>query len=148
MATMDETPDALNEFIVRRTEEHWEKTKTPYLLSKISTDLIHYGVNYRNIIGEGTTLKQYVSGLRSVRIVAHPIQKAKVGLVPAGSGFVFEIEPTVTSGSGSEHPKRARMPSQKYIVMQFLNLLSKLPAEELKSVTIPVHVLAKLVEDE
>jgi hypothetical protein len=62
MATMNETPDALNEFIVRRTDEHWEKTKAPYLLSKISTDLIPYGVNYRNIIGEGTTLKQYVSG--------------------------------------------------------------------------------------
>jgi len=40
------------------------------------------------------------------------------------------------------------MPPQRYIVMQFLNLLSKLPEEDLKSVNIPVHVLAKLVEDE
>jgi hypothetical protein len=148
MTTMNETPDELNAFIIRQTNEHWEKKKSPYLLSNISTDLIPYGVNYRNIIGEGTTLKQYVSGLPPVRVVVHPIQKAKVGLVPASSGFAFEMEPTVTGGSGSERPKRPRMPSQKHIVMQFLNLLSKLSAEELKSVTIPVHVLAKLVEDE
>jgi hypothetical protein len=148
MATMDETPEALNEFIIRRTNEHWEKTRAAYLLSNVSTDLIPYGVNYRNIIGVGTTLKQYVSGLPSVRVVIHPIQKAKVGLVPADSGFAFEIEPTVTGSGDSERPKRPRIPSQKHIVMQFLSLLSKLPAEELKSVIIPVHVLAKLVEDE
>lgn len=142
-------PESLNEFIVRKTNEHWEKTKAPYLLSYVTTDLAPLGAHYRNIIGEGVTLKQYVSGIPSVRVVVHPLHKAKVGLVPANVQFSFEIEPSVrSSGLVTEPLKRPRMPPQRYIVMQFLNLLSKLPEEDLKSVNIPVHVLAKLVEDE
>jgi hypothetical protein len=144
----DDAQQQIADHIVQRTLETWERKKEPYLLSQISTELSPKGLNYKSVLGAGTTLKQFVSTLPGVRVVIHPIQKAKVGLVPADSGFSFEIEPGVGAGGGlDDRPRRARVPSRKYVVMQFLDALSKLPEEELKSVNIPVHILAKLIED-
>ena len=102
----------------------------------------------KKVLSEGTTLRQFVATLDDLRIVVHPIQKAKIGVVPKDSPFTFEVEPTVKpTASTDERPRRIRQPNQRFVVMQFLAALSRLPPEDVKEVNIPVHVLARLMED-
>jgi hypothetical protein len=81
-----------------------------------------------------------------LRIVVHPTQKAKIGIVPNESAFVFDAEPTVAMISRNQRSKKPRQISQRYVVMQFLAALSRLSEENQKSVNISTHVLARLME--
>jgi hypothetical protein len=143
------TREGIADFILKLAQRTWEDKRSPLLLSNISPELKLRGVNYKDVLSEGETLRQFVSTLyKSIRIVAHPFQKAKIGVVPNESNFAFEVEPTVEpKRQGGERPKKTRLPSQRYIVMQFLTALSRLTEEEQKSVNIPVHILARLMED-
>jgi hypothetical protein len=146
---IESTREGIADFIIKLAQKTWEDTKSPLLLSNIPPQLKIKGVNYKDVLSEGMTLRQFVSTLdKSLKIVAHPFQKAKIGVVPNDSNFVFEVEPTVQpTRLGSERPKKTRLPNQRYIVMQFLTALSRLTEEEQKSVNIPVHILARLMED-
>jgi hypothetical protein len=151
---VEATPEGLAKFIVTRTKEHWEKFKQPYLLAYIPAELQPREIKYKEILGPGKTLKQFAALLQDgslsdeLKVIIHPTQKAKVGLIPKTSNFVFEVEPTVGPGPKSQdRPKKPRQPSQRFIVLQFLAALSRLSDEDLKTVNIPVNVLAKLMGD-
>jgi|ERR1035437_7337223 hypothetical protein len=144
---VEPTPDGIADYIRKRTHEVWEQKNTALLLSHISPELLLRGVNYKEVFPKGTTLKQFVSSLDDLRIVGHPVQKAKVGVVPKESPFAFEVESTVSPSPSDQQPKRSRQPNQRFIVSQFLAALSRLSEEEIKQVTIPVHILARLMED-
>jgi hypothetical protein len=146
---IEPTPEGIAKFLIGRTNEHWGKNKEPYLLSYVTPELQALGINYKAILGPGTTLKQFAGTLADqLKIVVHPIHKAKVGLVPATSNFVFHAEPTVGPIHAEDRPKKKpRQPSQRFIVMQFLAALSRLSEEEIKSVNIPVSILARLMEE-
>jgi hypothetical protein len=146
--TVDAAPDAIAAYIINRAKKLWAEKKAPLLLSNISPELKLRGVNYKDVLPEGTTLRQFVATLSDLRVVTHPIQKPKIGVVPKDSTFTFDVEPTVKSaGATDERPKRFRQTSQRYVVMQFLTVLSRLNPEEIKDVNIPVHVLARLMEE-
>ena len=144
---VEPTPEGIANYIRKRTHEVWEQQSSALFLSNISPELLLRGVNYKEVLPKGTTLKQFVSTLDDLRIVAHPLQKAKVGVVPKESPFTFKIEPTVGPSASSETPKKSRQLNQRVIVSQFLAALSRLSEEEIKQVTIPVHILARLMED-
>lgn len=147
MDDIEQTPKGISQFIVERVNAHWKQHLQPLLISKVAPELQLRGINYRSILEPGTTLKQFVSTVPDVKIVVHPLHKAKIGIVPKESSFTYEIEPTVTPASKGTTPKRPRKLSQRFIVQQFLTALSKLPEEDLKSISIPVHILAKLMEE-
>ena len=143
---VESTSDGIANFIVERAKEEWERFKRPYYLSNVSPELMLRNVNYKDVLGAGTSLKQFVGSLSCrVQLVSHPIHKAKVAAVPVDSGFSFEAEPAVATSQADEKPKRFRQNSQRYAVLQFLTALSHLTDEEQKSVVIPVHILAKLM---
>jgi hypothetical protein len=147
-AHVEATPEGIGEFIVMRARELWQEKKSPLLLSKIDPELKLHGINYKDILPQGTSLRQFVSTLdNKLRIVVHPIHKAKIGVVPHDSTFVFEAEPTVKPGPAIERQKKIRQPNQRFIVMQFLTALSRLNEEERNSVVIPVQILARLMEE-
>ena len=146
---VEATPDGIAAFIIRRAQQTWEEKQSPLLLSNISPELKVRGLNYKDVLPGGTTLRQFVATLdKDLRIVVHPVQKSKIGVVPNESTFVFEAEPTARPATaGTERPKKARQPNQRYIVMQFLSALSRLSENEQRSVSIPIHVLARLMEE-
>jgi hypothetical protein len=143
---IEATPDGIAKYIVERAQQTWDETKSPLLLSSISPELKLRGVNYKEVV-QGMTLRQFVGTLENLRIVVHPLQKAKIGVVPNDSTFVFEVKPTVRPATTGERSKKVRQPNQRYIVMQFLAALSRLSEDERKSVSIPIHILARLMEE-
>ena|SRR5690348_12121290 len=144
---VEPTPEGIANYIRKRTHEEWEQKSSALFLSNVSPELLLRGVNYKEVLPKGTTLKQFVSTLDDLRIVGHPLQKSKIGVVPKESPFTFEIEPTVGPSASNQKPKKSRQPNQRFIVSQFLAALSRLSEEEIKQVTIPVHILARLMED-
>lgn len=147
---VEPTPEGIGAYIVKRARETWDEKKGPLLLSNIDPELKKFGINYKEVLPPNTSLRQFASTLvNDLRIVIHPIHKAKIGVVPNESNFVFEAEPTVSlrASTESEHPKKNRRSNQRYVVMQFLAALATLSEDERKSVTIPVQVLARLMEE-
>lgn len=103
-------------------------------------------MNYREII-EPQTLKQFVSSLTdNVQVVQHPAQKSKIGLIPEGESYSF---PAFDDGIATLMPSKAHKvsPSRnpRYVVLNFLEALSQLEAEELEKVSIPISVLVRLL---
>ena len=143
---VDKTPEGIANYIIARAQQEWDERRYPLLLSRISPELTLQGVNYKEVLPTGLTLRQFVSTLdKNVRIVVHPTQRAKIGIVPNDSTFVFEAEPSVAPVN-PERSKKPRQLSQRYVVMQFLAALSRLSDEDQKSVNIPTHILARLME--
>lgn len=82
------TKDELIKFLQRRTTEVWGVSEQPYYLARVQPDLRKSGNDYREAAGE-QTLAQFSETVPSIRVVRHPHQKAKIGLVPASSSFEF-----------------------------------------------------------
>jgi hypothetical protein len=120
----------------------------PFKGLPISLDLMTEGVEYKKII-EPQTLKQFVNTISDVRLVVHPTQKAKIGIVPANANFSFEngVSDTGKTDSDQRSTKSQKQANPKFILIQFLQMLSKLDDETLNEVHIPVRVLARIVGD-
>jgi hypothetical protein len=142
---LDATAEGLGKYIIKRTKEVWDTSSVPYMLSWISPELQAKGILYKTIIGP-QTLKQFAATLADhVRLVVHPTQKSRIGLVPKTENFEFEEELTLNTSLREATPKKLRQPSQRYIVTQFLVALSRLNDDELNKINIPISVLAKLL---
>src|SRR5271166_1205398 len=140
---MPKTIKELSEIIANRTREEWDLTHEPYLLSKIPAAL--QGDSYREIIAP-QTLKQFVISLTdTVQLVQHPIQKAKIGLIPKGENYSFSDFDRGAATSASDDKTKVSYRNQKYIVLNFLEALSNLDAEDLEKIQIPVSVLVRLL---
>ena len=142
------TKDELIEFLQRRTTEVWDVSKQPYYLARVQPDLRESGKNYREATGE-QTLALFSETVPNIRVVRHPHQKAKIGLVPASSSFEFsEIEgQSSTEATTPALPSRSRVyrPGSQRVVVDFLQLLSTLDDDDLKDFHIPSLVLAKML---
>ncbi|MCC5957701.1 MAG: hypothetical protein JJU07_16495 [Natronohydrobacter sp.] len=142
------TKEELIEFLQRRTTEVWEDSSQPYYLARVQPDLQESGRNYRDATGE-QTLASFSETVPDIRVVRHPHQKAKIGLVPASSSFEFlEIEgQSSTEATTPLMPSRSRIyrPGSQRVVADFLQLLSTLDDDILKDFHIPSLVLAKML---
>lgn len=129
-------------FLREMADAEWNQSKEPYLLSMAAPKLKDRGIIYREVLGQ-EKLKAFAKRTGSAsgyRVVEHPLQKAKVGIVPEGAQFEFPPIPTKSS-----NPKGAPAFNRERIVIEFLRALSNLSDEELKTVSIPTRVLAKLL---
>jgi hypothetical protein len=116
-------------------------TGQPYLLSRIPPDLD--GLAYKDIVGE-QTLKEFIEGLSELRIVRHPTQKAKIGVVPASAEFSFgDASDAAFAGRPIEGPQKRRSPASNAL-MSLLQALAHLEPEEVDTVHIPVRIMIKL----
>jgi hypothetical protein len=144
------SPEEFDKFVQERTEAHWEEHKTPYLLTYISPDLVkHKGTTYTEIIFP-FNLKRYLSEKQNLfKIVQHPTQKPKVGLIPVDANFQFDVNEAPSSVKASEEKvsnQRRPIPS-KYVVLNFLELISKLDKDEIEEIQLPLPIIAKLLSE-
>ncbi|EJM20413.1 hypothetical protein PMI22_02529 [Pseudomonas sp. GM21] len=123
------------------TREYWVANQRPLLLSNLPAILANQQVDYRAVLGK-ETLKSFVertSDAASYKVITHPVHRAKIGLVPPDVNYEFEAdsEPAQETALSDIAP----VPND---AIALLNILSKLDAEDLEKITIPVSVLAKL----
>ena len=136
---MEKTEAALGAFLKEKAAENW-KNEAPYLLSSLAPDLRLESVSYREVIGADETLKQFVQRTGETygyKIVQHPSQKPKVGIVPADADFEFE-------DTGQKPLQERRSGPPDGVLYNFLRALGKLPASEIDKIVIPTSVLVKL----
>ena len=141
---MDHTKDDIQRVLSEKAKERWETEKRPYLLSDVGLDMKIRGIDYRAILGE-ERVKGFVQRTQEAagyRLVAHPSQKAKIGIVPAGVDFSF----AEASEADGEQARKPVEPSRREgPVIAFLRAVSRLPDEDQDAVIIPVRVLTKLL---
>lgn len=146
---MSDQEKSISSAIKDLVRQKWGIDHAPYLLSNLGTDLKSKGFDYKSIIN-GIKLIDFIkSDLTSVvKIVQHPNQKTKIGLVPVGQDYDFSTEiaekkPLIVPQHTSHQPRRPR--NARHVVMNFLEALADLEPEDLDKVHIPVSVLARLV---
>lgn len=130
----------------QKTQERWDADEQPYLISLIASDLITIGEDYRTILGE-ERLKPFVKRVEEAgafRVVEHPSQLAKVGLVPADKEFEFGVEEGLAENTQLRESTN-RSNTREQAVVGFLKALSRLPDSALDEVVIPTKVLVRLL---
>ena len=147
---MEKTADAILTFAAQCAQQAWDDKQQPYLLARLSPDLIKVGVNYKEVLGE-QRLKDFLrSAPDRVKIVAHPSQKAKIGLIPSDKEFEYDVTtpPTDTKAPATSSPiEKGGGSRRRYIVTNFLQLLAELDDADAAQVQIPTHILTKLMRD-
>ncbi|MBZ9860858.1 hypothetical protein [Mesorhizobium sp. CA12] len=134
-------------FLKSQAESNWQSSQEPFLLSQATPALKAAGLDYKAILGE-ERLKAFVKRTEDqggYRLVSHPVQKPKVGVVPAGENFEFQADDL---GQGTERPSHRRaeagMPSD-YSSRAIIRAFARLSDEELDQIVIPTRVFVKLL---
>jgi|GEM_PF-6393455 hypothetical protein len=130
--------ESFKAFIRARTKETWDQRRIPYYLSFVAIDLKKLGVSYRALLGP-LKLSQWASlnEVPETALVAHPTHRAKIGFVPANSGFAFDMEeplPRPARGLDS-HSARSRA------LVQFVQSLVDLPESAIEGFQVPAKTL-------
>lgn len=146
----DFTTDELRNFLIRRTQETWSGEARPFYLAMVQPELLREGKDYKSAIGE-ETLSHFAKEIDKLELIRHPTQLAKIGLVPAGSGFTFEDTATTETPKSTEPISRGepaykgRVSRSEKTVLDFLRLLGKLDDNDIEGFNIPAKVPAKMV---
>lgn len=131
------------EFLKARARESWDSRRTPYYLSYIAIDLKKQDVDYRRFT-RPLKLVQWLSANKvpETRLVSHPTQKAKVGLIPENAEFDFLTD--VDAGAGTTKIKTAAYRAQSLI--KFVESLKDLPEDVAKDFNVPANVLIAILK--
>lgn len=119
------------EDLVRR---QWKNKKQPLLLSILPGELMKVGVEYKKHIGKDINLKAYLMAKsaegRGFKVLEHPTQKAKIGLIPEDVTFRYDDALAKIDRSDVE---------------AFVRVLSKLEKDQQDKLMLPASLLVKLV---
>jgi hypothetical protein len=146
---VDKTPEAIVEFAAAQAATEWDAEQRPYLLARLSPDLAARGVNYREILGD-QKLKDFIrTAAEKIKVVTHPTQKSKIGLIPPDKTFEYTAEagPAEEPTAAARRRERPSASRRHHIVMDFLHLVSELDDTEAALVQIPTNILTKLMRD-
>jgi hypothetical protein len=142
---MSGTEDTIIEFLKDKANTAWQ-TQKPYLLSFAVPDMLEAQIDYQAILN-GERLKGFVertAGEGRYRVVKHPHQRAKVGVVPSDSQFEFEDANHKEAASDFRSVRGES--AQGAVLLSFLGALSTLPEEDLDAIVIPTRVLVRLAK--
>lgn len=126
---------ALRDIVVR----DWEKYQQPVYLSSLPKLLSNgFGIDYKLVLGD-SSLKQFVEESpvdAGYRLVKHPKQRAKLGIVPANVNYDFPEDfadsiPDFTSQD----------------VDAFVKIMRSLSGDELSRISLPATLVIKLLGD-
>lgn len=120
--------------------EDWQAYRQPVLLSRLPKKLSERRppIDYKLILGTGS-LKSFIrdnAPAGGYRLVEHPTQRAKLGIVPASVDFEFPIElDTPTSEALSRQD-----------IEGFTRVLRFLTPDELRCVSLPASLVLRLLD--
>lgn len=144
----DPTPASIIDFAAAQAIKEWEDKARPYLLARLSPDLAARGIDYRAVLGE-QKLKDFVRTSDKLKVIVHPHQKSKIGLIPPEQDYTFpeEAEAPDPSAPSQQPRERSTASRRRYVVTNFLQLLSELDDAEAAQVVIPTNILTKLMRE-
>lgn len=140
MTTQREIIDNLRQI----AESQWKTSQQPVLLSNLPPLLAEKNSAYKDALG-GKSLKDFISQTENdgrYKLITHPNQFAKLGLVPTPEGEGFQFP---EASSKSDNFSIVDRSSEKALI-DFLRALKKLPAQDLAEVRIPITVLVKMLK--
>ena len=146
---MDKTREAILEFAAGQAEREWNAKQHPYLLARLSPDLSAQGIDYKEVLGE-MKLNEFVrTAGEKIKVVSHPSQKSKIGLIPPDKDFEYPVESFVAraSDAATSRIERSGVSRRRYIVSNFLQLVSELDDADAAQVQIPTNILTRLMRD-
>jgi len=137
---MEDQETLLVNAIKEITDDHWLSQKCPILLSALHPLLIAISPNYKELLN-GKPIKQFIqeTGAHGYKLVEHPTQKAKIGIIPVDAEYKFPAAAEQIQQTSTDSPKGSAA------LISFLKALGNLPDEEIEKVNIPVSVLVKLL---
>jgi hypothetical protein len=143
---LEKTEADIITFLRAQADSSWKSAQEPFLLSQAPPGMKATGLDYRAILGD-ERLKAFVKrteGPGGYRLVSHPSQKPKVGIVPAGENFEFQADDL---GEGTERvPHRRTEGAQSdYSSRAIVRALSRLSDDELDQIIIPTRIFVKLL---
>lgn len=136
--------EELEEFLTKRANETWNQKNGPYFLAMVQPELNALNFDYKSVTGT-TTLSQFSRNLDKVRVVQHPHQRAKIGLVPIDAGFEFDVSETPEPDTSARIYKKHQSKTGKRVVVDFLHALSELEDKDLDGFEIPALIIAKML---
>ncbi|WP_288943963.1 hypothetical protein [uncultured Roseovarius sp.] len=125
------------------TIRHWNDHHQPLLLSRLGSEILSEGIEYKEIL-EGSSLGEFIAQTsEKVRIVKHPQQFAKIGVVPTEETFEY---PADTSQPAQNLEGQDRVKRTRRAFYNFIEAISDLPVEDIEKISIPTHVIVQLLE--
>ncbi|MCL4632822.1 MULTISPECIES: hypothetical protein [Burkholderia] len=120
-------------------EENWRARSQPVLLSVLPKMLSErLREDYKPVLGS-RSLKNFIKGSSTAegyRLVEHPSQRAKLGIVPASVDFEFSDEASIAE---------ALADVSKQDVDGFVKVLASLTPDELRRVSLPASLVVRLM---
>ena len=127
-------------------ERKWKSDAQPLLLSNLVPELESAGEEISSLF-DSERPKSFINRTQTAgqyKLVFHPNQKAKIGIVPADKEYRFALDsvdeeeqvPVFLTSKAGIPPRRNS---------KFLEALSKLEDSELDQITIPLKVLLKIL---
>lgn len=125
--------------------DQWENNSCPILLSNLPPLISSKNPNFKSELN-GLSLKSFISKEEQnhkFKLIQHPTQKEKLGIIPRGKSYVFPESPALPKeiSDSIEDDK-----SSEKTLLDFLKLLKKLPSEDLIQIQLPISILVKFVK--
>ena len=139
------TEDQLKDFLRKSAADAWDATREPYLLSYVANELKEQGEDYKSALSDEERLKGFAERVerddRLFKVVQHPSQKAKVGLIPYEESYVFPVG----ERDNSRAEARASRTRNETALLGFFEALKGLPDDLLDDVHISTKVIVALL---
>lgn len=137
--------DDLKSSLKAIADKHWATRQEAMLLSELAPTLASEAgaADYRTLL-DGKSLKAFIRDTgkdNGYRLVEHPTQTAKVGLVPLDAQFEFVVSVAEKLPKKSETTRH-----RENRALALLEILATLPEEDLAQISIPVSTLVKLLK--
>ena len=140
---MAQTKSELSNEIINLTKSCWDSSAEPLLLSNLGPALKSSGIDYKAILLE-QGLGNFIShDIPDLKIIKHPTQYAKIGVVPATADFSYE---TAESAPAKEPTEQDKLRKSRRAFYGFIEAISELPPDEIEAVSIPTRVIVRLLE--
>lgn len=143
-----ESPNRLAAAVKQIVDNYWRDNERPVLLSFLPKPLKEQlGDELYAELSKGKTLKEMIQETGpgyGYWLWEHPAQKAKLGVAPVGKSYSLENQHDDKPKKPIKHDKAA---TDQDIVLAFLKLLQKLPAQELEKVIIPASAITLLLNE-
>jgi len=128
---------SFDSYLKESVSENWKKTGEPFLLSSIGSTFTKEEIK-QNTGGLSITnwIRNNLDSL-DLKIVSHPTQKEKIGLIPRNEKYSYETNEISVIRTNL---------TDRELTLSFIELLQKkCTPKELEEINLPLKVLVKLL---